>query len=219
MTSVQLPADSRLRRVLDFAFFPYRGFLLHQDSTALLTSLRDERMREVARHCVGRVLDLGCGPGNLFIRKFYPNGIGVDVFRYPDLSDEQIIDDPCHLPFADSSFDTVTLIGVGGHIPRAIRKAEFSELARVIKPGGRLVMTEGEPVTQYILHKWIALVDRVFKTSWDLDGQRGMHEEEEYAMATREILELYAHANFEILGIHRFQWGLNKVFVGVSRKA
>ena len=40
-----------------------------------LSSLRDERMRVVAQFCKSRVLDIGCGPGNRFIKQV-PSRLG-----------------------------------------------------------------------------------------------------------------------------------------------
>lgn len=48
--------------------------------------------------------------------------------------------DATKLPFEDSSFDHVLMWGVLMHIPQA--EKALAELARVLKPGGRLVLSE-----------------------------------------------------------------------------
>ena len=160
-------------------FFPYRALFKQLGFGSFILSLEEERMLRVAKYCKGRVLDVGCGPNNKFIRNIYSNGIGIDFFPYEGV--EMVHDDPTKLPFEDSSFDTVTLNAVGGHIPRDLRKQEFREFTRVLRQGGRLVMTEGEPITQYLHHKWIFILDKVFGTNIDVDTQRGMEAGEEYA--------------------------------------
>lgn len=169
-------------------------------------------MWQVAQFCRGRVLDVGCGPGNLFIKNFigHERGIGVDFFAYDGV--DNLIEDPTNLPFPDESFDTLTLVAVGGHIPKNLRELEFIEFARLLKPGGRLVMTEGEPVTQLLSHKWqhffLGLQGKV-----DMDHERGMEEDEEYCMPQAELLR-YLNSNSLRLELRRsFQWGLNNLYV------
>ena len=171
-------------------------------------------MSRVAKHCLGKLLDIGCGPDNKFIRYYYNNGIGVDFYPYEGV--ENILDDPTRLPFESESFDTITLIAVGGHIPKHLRKIEFMEFARILKQGGRLIMTEGEPITQYLHHKWVYYLDKVFKTRIDVDNERGMEEDEEYCMKHKEILELFRYSGLEFIKRERFQWGLNNVFVAIK---
>lgn len=177
-----------------------------------LSSLREERMRAVAKHCRGRTLDVGCGPGNLFINDFIgaEHGLGVDVFAYPGVG--AVVEDPTRMPFPDASFDTITLIAVGGHIPKSKRVAEFAELARLLSPGGRLILTEGEPVTQFLTHKWAELYGRV-RGEADMDSVRGMEFDEEYCMPRQELLRYLDTPPLRFTARHRFMWGLNNVYI------
>ena len=202
-----------LRAVVDTLTVPFRAVLLPGDSRWGMTSLRDERMLMVKRYTGGGgVLDVGCGPGNVFIRSFCAkNGIGIDVFPYEGV--EHIVEDMTKLPFLNKTFDTVTLIAVLSHIPEAKRLPEFKEFHRVLKDDGRLVFTEGEPITQWLIHKWIWLYDRVFSTNWDVDRERGMEEGESYCVPEREIVRLISEASFCLERKVYFQWHLNKVFV------
>lgn len=45
------------------------------------------------------------------------------------------------LPYADASFDAVSCVSVLEHIPSAERNAVVCEFARVLRPGGRLILT------------------------------------------------------------------------------
>ncbi len=203
---------SPLEIVADFVAFPLRALFLETEGRFGLSSLREERMRIVWRFCLGRVLDVGCGPGNLFIREFIgtQNGVGVDCFAYEGV--ENVVPDLTHLPFENETFDTVTLIAVGGHIPRSQRAAEFQELARVLKNGGRLVMTEGEPVTQYLVHQWVFWLHKQRGTQ-DMDSERGMENDEEFCMPRGELLGYLNTPPLRFKRRKRFMWRLNNVYV------
>ena len=201
-----------LRRLANNVLFPVRALFMGPRGYFGLDSLRDERMRVVAEYCRGRVLDVGCGPGNQFIEKFIgaDRGVGVDFFAYEGVAN--VIDDPAQFPFPDASFDTVTLIAVGGHIPRSKRQVEFREFARILRPRGRLVMTEGEPITQALVHAWwhfyLGLQGKV-----DVDHQRQMAHDEELCMPHDELMSYLNTPPFRFLLRRRFMWGLNNAFV------
>ena len=202
---------SLIQRIIDTFFFPIRALFVPEEGSFNLTSLRDERMEKVANYISGRVLDIGCGPGNLFIKKWASNdSLGIDVFNYEGV--EVVHMDMTALPFDDASFDTITLIAVGGHIPQHLRIKEFIEFARVLKPGGKIVMTEGEPITQTIGHTWrrfsFALIGKK-----DMDTERGMEEDEQYCMPYKEILEYLNKSPLILIKREKFMWGLNNVYV------
>ena len=104
-----------------------------------------------------RVLDVGCGPGNLLVA-FSTDApellIGVDVDEtfliFGRSQVENSIDLPATvpillraslpvLPFADETFDLVTCFLVMPHVPDDRRA--LTELARVLKPGGTLAIS------------------------------------------------------------------------------
>ena len=184
------------KNLLIFCFFPLRALFIAEENKFGLTSLREERFEQVARLCSGRVLDVGCGRNNLFIKTWVgeENGVGIDVYGYSGV--DNIVEDMTRLPYEDSTFDTVTLIAVGGHIPKNMRVAEFKEFSRVLSLGGYLVMTEGEPNTQTIDHVWrhffLALIGKQ-----DMDHERGMEIDEQYCMPKKELL-LYLNTPPEI---------------------
>jgi SAM-dependent methyltransferase len=202
----------KLVELFNFVSFPYRAFFLPEESKWGLLSLRDERMKMVAAHCKGKVLDIGCGPGNYFINHFIGavNGLGIDVYPYEGV--ECIVEDMSDLPFEDNSYDTITLIAVGGHIPKSKRVAEFKEFARILKPGGKLIMTEGEPITQWINHKWYS-VFYIIQGKKDMDSERGMDDEEEYCMPYAEIIQYLNTSPLRLTRRVRFQWGLNNIYI------
>ena len=100
-----------------------------------------------------RVLDVGCGPGTVLVqltRAFGVDGVGLDASskmieaarrETPDLA-ELHVGRAETLPFADGSFDAALMRLVVHHVDRP--KA-FVELVRVLRPGGRLVVTTSDP--------------------------------------------------------------------------
>lgn len=94
----------------------------------------------------GRVLELGCGPGRYvaLLASLGYEVVGVDPFSYP------LWDDICKIrpvelhkgvraeaiPFPDNSFDHVACISSLLYFDDAAKA--FSEIGRVLKPGGRL---------------------------------------------------------------------------------
>ena len=104
-----------------------------------------------------KVLDVGCGPGNLLVALSVDTPellIGVDVDEtflvFGRSQIETLVEKPTvpptllraslpTLPFADETFDLVTCFLVMPHVPDD--NAALTELARVLKPGGTLAIS------------------------------------------------------------------------------
>jgi SAM-dependent methyltransferase len=99
----------------------------------------------VAEKRPARVLDVGCGPGDLTER--FAKEVGADVKaidvspRMVELTRARGIDaqvaDAEQLPFKDGEFDCVFAGWVLYHVPNL--NQAIAECARVLRPGGRLV--------------------------------------------------------------------------------
>ncbi len=150
--------------------------------------------------CSGRLLDVGCGFNGLV--RHYANGVGVDVHPWPGA--DVIVPDTAALQWEAESFDTITIIAALNHIPN--RAAVLNECRRVLRPGGRVVITMLTPRTSRIWH-WL-------RAPWDADQrQRGMRPGEVYGFTSAQLLELFKHAGFTLLSQRRFMLGLNRVYV------
>jgi len=205
------------QKAKDFVTFPLRAMFLFEENRFGLSSLRTERFDYVATQVRGRCLDVGCGRNNLFIKTFLNgNGIGIDIFPYEGLGEENLVEDITHFPFEDTSFDSVTFIANLNHIPESKRDLELAEAHRCLKSGGNIMVTMGHPIAEILIHKLVPIYDRLFKTSHDMDGERGMDEEEEYYLTDVEISTRLHRAGFVRITKKRFstQWGLNAMFTG-----
>jgi SAM-dependent methyltransferase len=205
------------QKILDFLTFPIRGFTLHYKDKWGLSCLATERFDLVATKAKGFCLDIGCGPHNRFIQEFLKgNGIGIDIYRYDGLDDDNIVEDMTRLPFDSEAFDTVTFIANINHVPEPDRDAELAEACRCLKPGGMIIVTMGNPIVEVLVHKVIQLSDRFFGTSFDIDSERGMKAGEAYYLTDREIKKRLTSAGFSNLKKKYFwtQWFLNHMFVG-----
>jgi SAM-dependent methyltransferase len=208
---------SRLRKLVDFVTFPLRALTVFHSDKWGLSSLTSERFDYAAREVIGRCLDVGCGYHNRFVTRWLGgNGKGIDVFRYEGLSDENIVEDIRQFPFPDASFDTVTFIANLNHVPRSDRDVELSEAYRCLRHGGNIIVTMGNPVAEVAVHRVVALYDLLLGTKVDMDGERGMGQEEEYYLKDTEIIQRLGRAGFSRLKKKYFitQWGLNHLWVG-----
>lgn len=203
--------------VIDFITFPFRALALIETDRWGMSSLASERYDYVSKEVIGYCLDVGCGKRNRFVTEFlHGNGKGIDVYPYEGLTEEHLVKDFDTFPFEDETFDSVTFIANLSHIPESKRDREFQEAYRVLKPGGNIIGTMGNPLAEILTHKVVWFYDKVFKTSFDMDSQRGMSEEESYFLFDAEILDRFTRAGFKRIRKKYFwtQWGLNHLFVG-----
>lgn len=211
---------SLTQKLKDFATFPLRAFVLVESDKWGLSSLPTERFECVSRYVQGYCLDVGCVKYNRFVKEFLNgNGVGIDVYKYDGLTDENIVGDLSSFPFEDVAFDTVTFIANLNHVPEPLRDTELSEAYRMLKPGGNIVATMGNPVAMVLTHKVVEFYDQKLGTSYDVDSERGMEEDEAYYLKDMEIIERLARAGFVNISKRYLvtQWNLNHLFVGWKR--
>lgn len=131
---------------------------------------------EMAKIKLGdKVLDVGCGSGNLTLTAKKYVGMSGSVYGI-DASPEMIevaqkkafrsklevtfnVDLIEKLAFPDATFDVVISRLVIHHLPDDLKRRGFAEIFRVLKPGGLLFLADFKPPTSHILaHVASALV-------------------------------------------------------------
>jgi ubiquinone/menaquinone biosynthesis C-methylase UbiE len=109
-------------------------------------------VRDISRRTPGRVLDWGCGYGQVtaLLRLKGVDAVAFDyreelerptvapLDRYPEI-DAHLSPDPVLLPFDDDSFDMVVSCGVLEHVEKP--DSSLDEIRRVLKPEGTLYVT------------------------------------------------------------------------------
>ena len=94
------------------------------------------------------VLDVGCGDGARTLANLPPGSVGLDFARAGlELAAETVPDatllqgDMTAVPLADDTVDAVTAYFAVFHVARETHPSVYEEFARVLAPGGRLLMT------------------------------------------------------------------------------
>ncbi len=117
----------------------YRGRRYYLSLAPVQAALSQVLISVTQRYLYGRVLDAGAG-GLTYAFLLTPRAeeyISIDVERtHPSLD---IQGDVAQLPFEDESIDTVFCAQVLEHVPQPWQV--MREFARVLRPGGRLLLT------------------------------------------------------------------------------
>ena len=123
-----------------------------------LHALRQKTVQLARLQSGEKVLDVGCGTGTLALEVQQLVGLAGRVFGI-DPGSQQIararakavrrnlpIDFQLamieQLPFADQSFDVALSTIMMHHLPAGLKRQGLAEIARVLKPGGRLVIAD-----------------------------------------------------------------------------
>jgi SAM-dependent methyltransferase len=158
------------------------------------------RIRTVLPFIEGRLLDVGCGTNKL-VRK-YGSGTGVDVHQFGGA--DMIFEDTSRTSFNNDSFDTITIIATLNHIPN--RKDVLREMHRILKPGGRIIITMIPPFISRIWH--------IIRSPWDRDQtERGMIEGEVYGLTKKEVRYLLGSSKFILVKEGSFMIGMNRLYI------
>jgi len=165
-----------------------------QEYTAYLDR---ELLQVVDYSALGTVAEICCGRGEAIELLKHKIGcaVGVDISTamleqarcaHAENKFLFIQGDATALPLSNGAFDSVFMLGGIHHVPD--RKRLFSEVARILKPGGRFYFRE--PVSDFIL--WRAIRAIIYRVSPTLDH------ETERPLLYRETAPVLDLANLEL---------------------
>jgi demethylmenaquinone methyltransferase/2-methoxy-6-polyprenyl-1,4-benzoquinol methylase len=201
--------------------------------------------RETARLCLAgqpmQVLDLGCGSGDLTLElaRLSP----ITEITALDFSQAMLNQAGCKLngtdmasrirlvranaaalPFADEVFEAVVssfaLRNMTYHNAQAGR--HLSEMARVLRKGGRLVVVEtsqpGNGFIRAMYHFYLGFF--VFPVGWLVSGSRSafayLAESSRQYYSAAELSGLLKQAGFREVTFRRFMWGAMAVHIAIK---
>lgn len=108
------------------------------------------------------VLDVGCGDGARTLSNLPVESVGVDISRVGlDLARETVPTarlvqgEMTTLPIRGDAVDAITAYHAVFHVPREDQPTVYQEFARVLKPGGRLLMTLPSGRFQTVRSGWM----------------------------------------------------------------
>jgi SAM-dependent methyltransferase len=166
------------------------------------------RMRIAARWIprASRILDIGCHQGEFLFwlgEKIAPS-VGFDPLYKEDASPKRHLFFARNfqegLPLEQNSFNAITLLATLEHIHDKAGIAR--ESARLLRPGGRVIITVPSPLVDKILDFLIML--RIVD---------GMSLEEHHGFLPEELPGIFIPAGFSLRIKQKFQFGLNNLYV------
>lgn len=171
------------QNMVSFAYIKRRGLIgrIILPITRYLRAINAEKYMEPAE----RHLDIGCGDGYFLRRSKCQERYGLDKLLGDEVTDK--------LDFPDSYFDYVTMLAVIEHI--SCPEDVFKEVARVLKTGGRFIITTPRKSADLLIKIYAKNIDEEHESYFDYDRMAKL-----------------AGTTFEIITYYRFLFGLNQIF-------
>lgn len=108
------------------------------------------------------VLDVGCGDTARTLATLPGGSVGLDISRRglelarAEVPAARLLQgDLCVLPVASDRFDAVTAYHAVFHVARERHQTAYREFARVLRPGGRLLMTLSGGRFETVRRRWM----------------------------------------------------------------
>jgi len=168
---------SRLRRAWDAVADDYAAKRRADGEDArLVVDLLSDRPADAT------VLDVGCGDGARTLANMDDvRAVGLDLSaRQLELARRNVPTarllqgEMTALPLADGSVDAVTAYHAVFHVPRECHPDVYAEFARVLRPGGAVLMTVGQGRTDATRRNWL---DSGHSMYWSTPGRSATGEQ------------------------------------------
>jgi len=188
-----------IQSIKDFVFFPIRILFSHETVEKLgLTSIRQERFNVCLPYLGDKVLDIGCGPGNKFIRRL-GRGVGLDPYFSEDAD---VVAGAEKIPFANEEFQTITIMVTLRLVEDKL--AALKESHRVLTNDGFLLILENHPFLNSF---------RQALLWWD--PCRGLKVKQ--GLTKKEIVNLAESSGFKLVKKVRYIYGLSLMYILVKK--
>lgn len=171
--------------------------------TRLDRALRRIRERVALRHIPPgvRLLDVGCADGTLLraAAELIRDGVGIDPLA--PVGDPRLVRGRFPDDLRDGGpFEAITMLAVFEHLTETDRPRVVEACRRLLRPGGRVVLTVPSPVVDRIVD---ALRRLRLAHGMDIDAHHGYRPEETPRHFT----------GFRVVRHERFELGLNHLYV------
>lgn len=191
------------RSLLDTVLIPFQLLLPEPLLERVgIPTFKQIRTRRTLAHVRGSLLDAACGTNEL-VRQHRERGgygVGSDVHAWRGTD---LLADAATLPFGDATFDSVAIIAALNHIPH--RERALAEARRVIRPGGKVIVTMIGPRTGRLNHL-LAWCDPDLR-------ERHAAADELPGLSRETVLSLAAATGLKCVREERFVAGLNTLYV------
>jgi len=168
-----------------------------------LPSLRSARYGRTAQFMGRRHLDLGCGNNPLQDYRSDTRVVGLDVQVARPKFDPSVVGVAEHLPFRAGSFDSVSMVACLNHFGE--RDSVIREACRVLRPGGRVIVTMIGPLVGLVCHK--------FRFWYQDTLYRDVHPGEVDGMGRTWVRALFSAHNMPCVHESAFLARMNRIFV------
>ena len=233
----EAPASARKRHTLEL----FRGLPERYDRMGALMSFgQDPRWRRAVVRALDpqpgqEVLDVATGTGMVAfaLARHGCRVVGLDqseamlsgaqakLRTEPELAVSFVRGEAEQLPFADRRFDALSFTYLLRYVDD--REATMRELARVVKPGGRIAMVEfGVPSSAALRSLWrlqtryvLPAVGRIASPAWYEVGRFLGPNIEAFHTAEPDLVALWSRAGIEQVSLRRMSFGAGVVMSGV----